>query len=453
MRIHFIAIGGSTMHNLAIALYKQGHQITGSDDEIFEPSKGRLKKYGLLPEKTGWDENNIHGAIDAIILGMHAKKDNPELMKAEKLNLPVYSFPEYLYEHAKNKKRIVIGGSHGKTTITAMILHALNYHKIDVDYMVGAQLDGFEVMVRLSEEANIMVFEGDEYLTSANDPRPKFHVYKPHVALISGIAWDHFNVFPTFEKYVDQFITFIDLLPDDGSLVYYSGDGIIHKLVNEYDGKARMIPYFTCDSYIKNGKTIIRYNQKEYPMEIFGDHNMKNMQGAMLICREIGLSPDNFYKAMTKFKGASNRLEKIAENEHTRIFKDFAHSPSKVKATSEAVKYQFGDNELVAVLELHTYSSLNKDFLSQYSGTLNAVDMPIVFFNVHAIKLKRLPMLQKQHIYDAFDNANIKVFNLREDLEQHLKSLDWNNKNLLFMSSGNFDGMNKDKLSEAILKR
>ncbi|MFO8054868.1 MAG: Mur ligase family protein [Bacteroidales bacterium] len=451
MRIHFIAIGGSAMHNLAIALHKQGHHISGSDDEIFEPSRSRLAAYDLLPQKQGWDKKNITPELDAVILGMHAKADNPELRKAQELDIPLYSFPSYLYAHAKNKKRIVIGGSHGKTTITTMVLHALHANNICADYMVGAQLQGFEVMVRLSEKAEIMILEGDEYLTSAHDPRPKFHVYKPHIALVSGIAWDHFNVFPTFENYLQQFKEFIGLVPDNGSIIYYQGDKHIQKLINQYNGHATLIPYSVTPHTTENGKTIVQYQGKKYPVDVFGNHNLKNMQGAMLICKEAGLEGKDFFQAMSSFKGASNRLEKIGENKDTKIFSDFAHSPSKVKATTEAVKNQFIDKDLVAVLELHTYSSLNKDFLSQYQGALDATDIPVVFFNEHALQIKRLPALQKKDIYKAFDNHTIQVFNRREELEHMLKAQNWKNKNLLLMSSGNFDGLDKKKLCEHIL--
>ncbi|MGM0648477.1 MAG: UDP-N-acetylmuramate--L-alanine ligase [Bacteroidota bacterium] len=451
MKIHFIAIGGSAMHNLAIALHQQGHRVTGSDDEIFEPSKSRLQKYGLLPTTIGWHTSNIRQDLDAVILGMHAKKDNPELKKARELNLNIYSFPSYLYEHAKNKKRVVIGGSHGKTTITAMVLHALHYHKQNVDYMVGAQLQGFEVMVRLSDEADIMIFEGDEYLTSSLDPRPKFHIYKPDIALISGIAWDHFNVFPTLENYIAQFKQFIDMVPDNGAIIYYSGDDILHKLIKDYHGKAKQIPYFIANYTNKAAHAIIQHQGKSYPLEVFGDHNLKNLQGAMLICKELGMMESQFLEAITTFKGASNRLEKIGENAQTKIFKDFAHSPSKVKATTEAVKYQFEGHKLVAVLELHTYSSLNKEFLSQYKGTMDTADIPIVFFNTHALELKRLPPLHKDHIYEAFENGNIQVFNKKNKLAAYLKSLEWKKKNLLLMSSGNFDGLDLETLKKQIL--
>ena len=451
MRIHFIAIGGSAMHNLAIALHKQGHIVSGSDDEIFEPSKTRLRNYDLLPKQEGWNIDNITTDLDAVILGMHAKQGNPELKKARELNLPLYSFPSYLYEHAKDKTRIVIGGSHGKTTITAMILHALEKNQIDAYFLVGSQLEGFEVMVKLSRDTEIMIFEGDEYLTSATDPRPKFHVYKPHIALLSGIAWDHFNVFPTFENYIDQFRTFINLLPANGTLVYYKQDKVLQKVVNEYNGNAQKIPYSIADYENRQGKTIVYYNGKEYPMEIFGEHNLKNMQGAMHICKEIGLPPEEFYLAMTKFKGASNRLQKIDENEKTKVFKDFAHSPSKVKATTEAVKNQFPNQKLVGVLELHTYSSLNKEFLDHYNGSMDTVDIPVVFFNKHALELKQLPMLEKRHIYKSFHNENITVLNKRDDLEKFLKAISWKDKNLLLMSSGNFDGLNKQKLCNELL--
>ncbi len=451
MHIHFISIGGSAMHNLAIALHKQGINISGSDDEIFEPSRSRLKKYGLLPETEGWNHRRIHRELDAVILGMHAKQENPELEKAQKLGIPIYSFPSYLYEHARNKTRIVIGGSHGKTTITAMVLHALNTYGVDVDYMVGAQLEGFEVMVKLSHDAQIMVLEGDEYLTSSLDPRPKFHVYKPDVALLSGIAWDHFNVFPSFENYLQQFRDFIDLVPDDGKLVYFEKDQHVRTLVNQYKGTADKIPYSTFNYKIQNEQTHILYNGQSFPVQVFGAHNLSNLQGAMQICRIAGVNEEAFLSSMETFRGASNRLELAGENQHTKIFTDFAHSPSKVKATSEAVKEQYKHHALVGVLELHTYSSLNKDFLNQYRGTMNAIDIPLIFFSNHALTIKKLPPLSKEDIHKAFDNEDIIIFNQRHELEIFLKKQQWDRKNLLLMSSGNFNGMDKKALCKHLL--
>lgn len=453
MHIHFISIGGSAMHNLAIALHQQGVTVSGSDDQIFEPSRSRLEKYGLLPEREGWDAHRIHAKLDAVILGMHAKKGNPELEKAESMGIPVYSFPSYLYEHARQKTRIVIGGSHGKTTITAMVLHALSSCGVDADYMVGAQLDGFEVMVKLTDSADIMILEGDEYLTSALDPRPKFHVYKPDVALISGIAWDHFNVFPSFEKYRQQFETFINLVPNHGKLVYYEGDAHVSALINQYTGRAEAIPYNTFHYKTQRQQTHVLYKGKSFPVQVFGDHNLSNMHGAMHICTIAGVKEEAFLHAMKTFRGASGRLELAGENQYTKIFNDFAHSPSKVKATSRAVKDQYKSQTLVGVVELHTYSSLNKEFLKQYQGTMDAINTPLVFFSNHALKMKNLPPLSKQDIHEAFDNDKIIVFNHRNKLEEYLINQQWKHKNLLLMSSGNFNGMDKKALFKHILKQ
>ncbi|MGE5425017.1 MAG: UDP-N-acetylmuramate--L-alanine ligase, partial [Syntrophothermus sp.] len=391
MRIHFIAIGGSAMHNLAIALAKNNHHVTGSDDEIFEPSKSRLARYGLLPEKTGWDEANITSDIRAVILGMHARADNPELLKAREMGIPIFSYPEYLYEHSRNKKRVVIGGSHGKTTITAMILHVMNQLGIDCDYMVGAQLEGFEVMVKLTDDASWMILEGDEYLTSPIDRRPKFHLYKPDIALLSGIAWDHINVFPTFENYVSQFTTFIQLITPGGSLIYFNLDTEHPRNFAQSRSDIRKFPYSFPQFTIQNGTTILYHDGKEYPLQIFGDHNLLNLNGARLVCNQMGIRDEDFFQAITGFKGASKRLELVKKNQSTSIYKDFAHSPSKLEATIRAVKEQFQGKELVACMELHTYSSLSQNFLSHYKGSMDAADIPIVYFNPHAIALKKLP--------------------------------------------------------------
>ena len=364
MKIHFIAIGGSAMHNLALALYQKGYQITGSDDTIHDPSKSRLKAKGLLPEEFGWFEEKITSDIDAVILGMHAKEDNPELLKAQELGLKIYSYPEFLYEQSKHKTRVVIGGSHGKTTITSMILHVLNYHDREVDYMVGAQLEGFDTMVHLTEDNEFIVLEGDEYLSSPIDRRPKFHLYQPNIALISGIAWDHINVFPTFENYVEQFSIFTDSLVNGGIMVYNEEDQEVKKVVEESANSIKKYPYETPDFFIEDGVTYLNTPEGELPLEVFGNHNLQNIAGAKWICQHMGIDEEDFYEAIASFGGASKRLEKIAESKSTVAFKDFAHSPSKVKATTQAVKNQFGNRKLIACLELHTYSSLNKDFLN-----------------------------------------------------------------------------------------
>ncbi|HLN72858.1 MAG TPA: Mur ligase family protein, partial [Prolixibacteraceae bacterium] len=383
MRVHFIAIGGSAMHNLAIALHKKGYHVTGSDDEVFEPSKSRLKKLGLLPEREGWFEENITPELDAVILGMHARQDNPELLRAQELGLKIFSYPEYLYEQTKDKIRVVVGGSHGKTTITSMILHVLGYNGLKFDYMVGAQLEGFDTMVSLSEDAKIAVFEGDEYLSSPIDLRPKFHLYFPNIALLSGIAWDHINVFPTFPFYVEQFQKFVDMIQPNGSLIYYEGDENLRQIAANGREDIDKLPYWSHDSVIENGITYLVTDGKKIKLRIFGEHNLQNISGAQLVCCQLGLTDEQFYSAIAEFKGASRRLEVLAEKEDCVIFNDFAHSPSKLKATTEAVKKQFPDRKLVACLELHTFSSLKKDFLPQYKNCMNAADQAIVYFNPH----------------------------------------------------------------------
>lgn len=450
MNIHFIAIGGSAMHNLAIALSRKGECVTGSDDEIFEPSRTRLEKEGILPVSLGWDAHKITQNIDAVILGMHAHEDNPELQRAKELGVKIYSYPEFLYEQSKNKKRVVIGGSHGKTTITSMILHVLQKLNMDVDYMVGAQLQGFDVMVRLTEKAPIMIIEGDEYLTSPIDRRPKFHLYMPDIALISGIAWDHFNVFPTFENYIDQFRIFASLVPKNGHLVYCQEDQIV-KEVSENAICENRYPYSVPDYRIDGTKTVIIHNHKEYLLQVFGKHNLMNLNGARLVCNCLGVSDDDFYTQIQSFSGASKRLECIAETNNSAVFKDFAHSPSKLKATVEAVKEQFGNRKLVACMELHTYSSLNSEFLSQYKNSMDQADVAAVYYSKHALELKRLPLLKKEDIFNNFDRDDILVFTDTQEFQTWLKSIDYKDKNLLLMSSGNFDGIALDQFAKELL--
>ncbi len=450
MRVHFIAIGGSAMHNLAIALHKKGYEVSGSDDEIFEPSRGRLQKYGLLPQGIGWDTQKIHPDLDAVILGMHAKADNPELAKARELGLTIYSYPEFLYKQSENKTRIVIGGSHGKTTITSMILHVLQYHGVDTDYMVGAQLEGFEVMVKLSEEAPFILLEGDEYLSSPIDKRPKFHLYKPHIALLSGIAWDHINVFPTFENYVDQFIRFIGFIEPNGKLIYCSHDKVLEQICKAHAREdVCLYPYSLPEHEILNGETILKSNGQVFPLQVFGKHNLLNLAGAMDVCRQLGITDIMFMEAITSFQGASNRLQLLSQSEKSLVFKDFAHAPSKLKATTQAVKEQFPDRTLVACMELHTYSSLSKNFLKEYKNAMEFADQAIVFFDPHALNLKRLPFIDPEDIRKAFGGDNIIVINDPDQLEE--KILDFNKENtvFLFMSSGNFGKLN---ISELALK-
>ena len=440
------------MHNLALALHHKGYQVTGSDDEVFEPSKGRLAKYGLLPAEMGWNEANITKDIDAVILGMHARADNPELLKAQELGLRIYSYPEYIYEQTKEKTRVVIGGSHGKTTITAMILHVLNKCGINSDYMVGAQLAGFDTMVKLTEEAPVVILEGDEYLSSPIDRRPKFHLYKPNIALISGIAWDHVNVFPTFENYVEQFDVFVDLIEKGGKLIYCIDDAEVKKVAEESDNDISLLPYSVPPHVIGNGVSFLLTDEGKIPLKVFGEHNLINLNGARLVCASLGVSDKDFYQAIQDFSGASKRLELLGSSNKTSVFKDFAHSPSKVKATVQAVKNQFEDRQLVACLELHTFSSLNLKFLEEYRKSMKYADEAIVYFNPKTLKHKKLPALTKKEVKKAFARKDLTVITDSKDLKEYLLDLNWKRKNLLMMSSGTFDGLDLNKLADKVTR-
>ncbi|MBR1793543.1 MAG: peptidoglycan synthetase [Bacteroidales bacterium] len=441
MRVHFIAIGGAAMHNLAIALHLKGDEVTGSDDEIFDPAKSRLQRYGLLPEAVGWHPERITSEIDAVVLGMHARIDNPELQRAQELGLRIYSYPEYLYEQSKSKLRIVVGGSHGKTTTTAMILHVLAHCGIEADYMVGAQLAGFEVMVRLSDTAKVMVIEGDEYLTSPIDRRPKFHLYKPHVAIITGIEWDHINVFPTFGIYREQFAKFINLIEPSGTLIYCNEDNEV-RFVAESCGRGDIakLPYETPAYHVSEGITCLE-GEPPIPLRVFGRHNLLNLTAARLACRQIGVDDAAFNAAISSFAGATKRLELVKAGETTAVYKDFAHAPSKLRATIAAMKEQFPNRKLVACMELHTFSSLSVEFLSQYAGTMDKADVPIVFYSRHALQLKRLPELSPAQVKAAFANESLRVYTDSSQMVRDLRDREWSNTNLLMMSSGNFDGI------------
>jgi len=450
MNIHFIAIGGSAMHNLAMALHQKGYQVTGSDDTIFEPSKSRLAAKGLLPQAFGWFPEKITTNLDAIVLGMHAKADNPELLKAQELGVKIYSYPEFLYEQSKNKTRVVIGGSHGKTTITAMILHVMNYHDKAVDYMVGAQLDGFDTMVHLTEENDFIVLEGDEYLSSPIDRRPKFHLYKPNIALLSGIAWDHINVFPTLENYVSQFETFLTCLSNGAIMVYNEEDALVKKVVEESTEHMKKYPYQILPHFIEDGQTYLETEEGPLPIQVFGEHNLSNLAGAKWICQHMGIDEDDFYEAIGSFKGASKRLEKIAESQGKVCYKDFAHSPSKVKATTNAVAKQYENRNIIACLELHTYSSLNAEFLKEYVGALDAADEAIVFYSPNAVAIKKLDEVSEQQIFEAFKRNDLKVFTNPQDFKNYLFQLNFDNSALLMMSSGNYGGLDLNEVKQLI---
>lgn len=439
------------MHNMAIALHKKGFIVTGSDDEIFEPSVSRLSKYGLLPAKEGWYPEKVTKDIDAVILGMHARADNPELLKAQELGLKIYSYPEYIYEFSKHKLRVVIGGSHGKTTITSMILHVLKEAGKDFDYMVGAQLEGFDTMVKLTEEAPVIVIEGDEYLSSAIDRKPKFHLYKANIGVISGIAWDHINVFPTFENYVDQFSQFVKTIEPGGKLIYSETDPVLKDMMLAGDYKVEQVPYGLPDHNIKYGITNIISAGKEYPLQVFGEHNLLNLEAARLVCESLGISREDFYHHITTFKGAARRLELVGKNERSNFFKDFAHSPSKLKATIHAVKVQFPENQLIACIELHTFSSLNKDFLSQYAGAMDEADTAIVFIANKTFEHKKMEPYPAEVVKKAFARKDLLVFNEPGELQHYIEGYKLVDANLLMMSSGNFGGIDLPELAKKIL--
>lgn len=443
------------MHNLALALHRKGYEVTGSDDEIFDPARSRLEAAGLLPAEEGWHPERITPDLDAVVLGMHAFIDNPELLRAQELGLKIYSYPEYLYEQSKDKLRIVVGGSHGKTTTTAMILHVLRHCGIDTDYMVGAQLEGFDVMVRLSETARVMVIEGDEYLTSPIDRRPKFHLYRPNVGIITGIEWDHVNVFPTFDIYKEQFAKYIDLIEEGGTLIYCDDDPVVHEVVadNQRTDIAKL-PYDCPEYEVKNGITYLHSPNSDLrtPLKIFGRHNLLNLTAARLACRELGIADSDFDNAISSFGGASKRLECLFNNDNAAMFKDFAHAPSKLRATIAAVREQYPDRKLIACMELHTFSSLSADFLPHYRGCMDLADMPMVYFNPHALQLKKLPPLDKTQVKEAFGNDSIKVFDDSNLMAKTIKAavlqcnLDRTPCVILMMSSGNFDGINLQSL-------
>ena len=445
MKTHFIAIGGSAMHNLAIALKDKGYQVTGSDDAIFEPSKSRLERKGILPAELGWFPEKLTSDIDAVILGMHAHADNPELARAKELGLKIYSYPEFLYEQSKEKTRVVIGGSHGKTTITSMILHVLNFHQKDIDYMVGAQLEGFDCMVKITNDNDFMILEGDEYLSSPIDLRSKFLLYQPNIALISGIAWDHINVFKTFDDYVEQFRKFVASITPGGVLVYNEEDAEVVKVVESAENYFRKIPYHTPDYEIVNGIVNLKTDMGEIPLSVFGKHNLLNMEGARFICSQLGIMEEEFYEAIMSFKGASKRLEKVERQDGGLLYKDFAHAPSKVKATVSAFAEQFSKTETFGFLELHTYSSLNPVFLEQYDHAMDGLDNAVVFYSEDALKIKRMEPISPELIKEKFKNQNLRVFTNAEDLHKYWETLDKSKGAFLMMSSGNFGGLDLTK--------
>lgn len=450
MKIHFISIGGSVMHQLAIALKKKGYEVTGSDDEIFEPARTNLADAQILPAQEGWYTSNITGEIDAVILGMHARQDNPELIRAQELGLKIYSFPEYIYQESQQKTRVIVGGSHGKTTTTSMIMHVLRQLNKDFDYLVGARLEGFEQSVNITN-APVIVCEGDEYPASVIEKRPKFHFFFPHIAILTGIAWDHINVFPTFDFYLEQFTIFINKIEAGGLLIYNETDPVLNKLVNEHRrDDIRYQPYGIPTHTIENGQTTLTIDNASAALKVFGNHNLMNLYAAYYACRELGVDAQSFVSAIRNFTGAAKRLELMATGATTQVFRDFAHAPSKVKASIEAVKQQFPERKLVAVLELHTYSSLNEAFMTEYKGAFDKADAGVVFYSNHALEIKRMPPLPKEKVMEGFQKEGLNVFTQREELWNYLQQQSFTNANLLLMSSGNYDGLDMQGFAEQI---
>ncbi|SFE03862.1 UDP-N-acetylmuramate: L-alanyl-gamma-D-glutamyl-meso-diaminopimelate ligase [Chitinophaga sp. CF118] len=446
-KVHFIAVGGSVMHQLAIALKNKGYQVTGSDDEIFEPSHGNLKQAGILPATMGWDESRITPDIDAVILGMHARADNPELIRARQLNLKIYSFPEYIYQESLQKKRVAIGGSHGKTTTTAMIMHVLQQAGTAFDYLVGAKLAGFTQSVNITD-APLIVCEADEYPASVLEKRPKFHFLHPHIAVLTGIAWDHINVFPTYDNYLEQFAIFLRTIEAGQTLIYNDTDHELVKLVKAEGGHLKLIPYNVPEHQIVNGTTTVTFGGLKATLEVFGDHNLLNMHAARLVCNELGIDDATFLKAIATFTGAAKRLEVVGKNDHCAIYRDFAHAPSKVKATMEALKEQYPQRKLIAVLELHTYSSLNAAFMVQYQGAMDKADVPVVFYSSHALEIKRMPNLEPELVAQGFGRSDLQIFNKRDHLLAFLDAQNYGNTNLLLMSSGDYEGLDVNSLKK-----
>lgn len=451
MRIHFIAIGGAVMHNLAIVLKRKGNMVTGSDDKINDPAKTNLELEGLMPKRIGFFEDSITPDVEAVILGMHARGDNPELLRAQELGIKIYSFPEYIYEVSKEKQRVVIAGSHGKTTITSMVMHVLNQTGLQFDYLVGAKVKGFDTSVKITEDAPIIVLEGDEYLASPINRESKFMFYKPHVALISGVAWDHINVFPEYDGYVKQFEKFAYTMEEWGFLTWFAEDEELKRIFNLFDAKVRTRAYDTHPYVVRHSTTFLQTGFGDIPLKVFGEHNLQNISGAKNICNELGVFDEDFYSAISTFEGAANRLQLLGSDDNTVIYKDFAHSPSKLRATVNAMKEQYRDRQLIAVMELHTFSSLNNDFLGEYNGTIDAADVPVVYYDRETFEHKKMELLDAETVRQAFGNPQLHVFTDKNSLQKFLLSQNWKNANLLLMTSGNFSDMNFDELTAKIL--
>jgi UDP-N-acetylmuramate: L-alanyl-gamma-D-glutamyl-meso-diaminopimelate ligase len=451
MKIHLIATGGAVMHNIALALQQNGHTVTGSDDEIYNPARDRLAAAGLLPAEYGWFPEKLTADLDCVILGMHARADNPELARAKEMGLNVVSYPEFMYHHARNKTRIVVTGSHGKTTTTSMIMHILRHAGRKFDYLVGAMLEGFDTMVQFSD-APIMVIEGDEYLASPVDRVPKMLLYKANIAISTGVAWDHINVFPTFENYTEQFSLLADSIEPNGTWIYYANDKYLKAIAKEKQRPLHLHAYRAFRSETVNGENFLLGKKGlRAPLGIFGKHNLENLRAAYLACKEVGVTDAEFFAAVSSFKGAAKRLQLLKKTEKAMAYLDFAHAPSKVKATVAAVKAQFPTKKLVACVELHTFSSLNLNFLPHYKATLEAADIALVLYSEHTLKMKKMPDLQPDVVAQHFAHPNLQVFTESASFKKALQTIGCQDKTLLLMTSGTFGGLDVKVLVEELL--
>ncbi len=452
MKIHFISIGGTVMHNLAIALHRKGYTVTGSDSEILEPARSCLLEHGLLPDKTGWDPDRIHEGLDAVILGLNARNQNKELLKARELGIKIYSFPEYLYEHSKNKKRVVIGGSHGKSTITAMVMHVLKENGVNFDYMVSSMTNCFDTLVKLSDDAPFIIIEGDEYLSSPIDRTPKFHRYNPHMTLLSGISWDHMDAFRTFENYKKQFRKFLRIATGGGKVFYFDDDPVLGDVVDKSHWSLLKIPYGEHPHRVEGKQFFLETKESSVPLRIFGRHNMQNISGALCLCKDLGISDQQFYKAIQSFIGPEKRQQLLANGNNKAVYLDYAHAPTSVEATINAFRETYQKHSLVTCLELHTYSSLNKEYLPLYKGSLEKADRAFVYYNPKVLRSKRLPAIEPEELKDYFGKEDLNIYTDAGQMEEDLKNLGENTCVLLLMTSGNFSGLDLHHLAQEVVR-
>lgn len=443
MRIHCISHWWRVTSSLAIQLKLLGHNVTGHDDEIYEPSKSALAQHGLLPQHEWWDADSVTSDIDMIVLGMHASADNPELLRAKELGLMIKSYPEVIYEFSKNKMRVVIAGSHGKTTTTSMVMHVLKHNGISFDWVVGGIVPGFDTMVSLDDNHKIIIIEWDEYPDGKINMTAKMLLYKHNIGILNGIAWDHITTYPTFDSYLLPFQTFVDQTPTDGFLGYYQDDQEVTNIMEHTDTQAQTVWYTVHPHIIRDGITYLQTPQWEVKLSIFWAHNCINISAAKLVCNQLDLSDEQFYAAIWSFTGAGNRLQLIHQDDakHLTILRDFAHSPSKLTATINAVKTQYPDRTIIGLFELHTFASLSASFLPEYKWSFDAADIACVYYDDHTFQIKRMTPLTKEVVINGFGRSDLVVQDSANDLQAWYDNLDLTNSVVVLMSSGNFGGV------------